>query len=322
MQFERVHRGNVTAVLLALAVLAASCKRVPLHDASAQVYLEIAQALDQPMVVPDTIDLASNPAYYEKYHIPEPAKMVACFYDPTTHALVDKEYVGPFGGHINELSPGTYDLMVYQLGTLSTQTENDDARNAMRAFTSIITKADPVITEPDHIMAGKLASVTIPHNPGGDESVLIHVDAQTALETWAFIAKGVTGIENVKDVRAMISHQANSKFLWSGQNPNAPVYLPSTAVSDPAHKCFYGVYNTFGNLSGQVVLHLIVTNHAGAQQLFGFDVTDQITDPLNVNKIIRVEGGIDISSSGGTDVGGYDPYVHDWDEEIIIIPIN
>ena len=113
MQFERVHRGNVTAVLLALAVLAASCKRVPLHDASAQVYLEIAQALDQPMVVPDTIDLASNPAYYEKYHIPEPAKMVACFYDPTTHALVDKEYVGPYGGHINELSPGTYDLMVY-----------------------------------------------------------------------------------------------------------------------------------------------------------------------------------------------------------------
>ena len=312
----------MAAMLLAVLLSAASCKRVPLYEARSLVYLEIGLTLDQPMVVPDTIDLASNPSYYEKYHLPEPSKMVACFYDVNTHALVDKEYVGPYGGYITSLSAGTYDLLVYQLGTLSTQTENDDTRNAMRAFTSVITKADPVITEPDHIQVGKLTSVIIPERPGSNDPVVIHTDAQTALETWAFIAKGVTGIENVKEVRAMISHQANSKFLWSGQNPNAPVYLPSTAVSDPAHKCFYGVYNTFGNLTGQVVLHLIVTNLAGAQQLFGFDVTDQITDPLNVNKIIRVEGGIDISSSGGTDVGGYDPYVHDWDEEIIIIPIN
>ena len=123
-------------MLLAVLLSAASCKRVPLYEARSLVYLEIGLTLDQPMVVPDTIDLASNPSYYEKYHLPEPSKMVACFYDVNTHALVDKEYVGPYGGYITSLSAGTYDLLVYQLGTLSTQTENDDTRNAMRAFTS------------------------------------------------------------------------------------------------------------------------------------------------------------------------------------------
>jgi len=333
------------SMFMALAAMsglffAASCQRVPLYDAESSIYLELSPKLDVGLTVPDPIDLQANPQYNSKVHIARPSHMVACFYDSETHALVDKEYVEAEGGYITSLSAGTYDMLVYQLGTLSTQAEKDDVRDDLRAFTSDITAStgrwrrsagidmtkannDNVIAEPDHILVARLADVVIPEHVGTDGPMVIRADAVSSVETYTFIADNINGIENVRSVQALVTGQASCKYLWLSNYPLTPVNLLTTAVVDRVHNCFYGVYDTFGNLSGKVYINIIVITNDGEEHIFTSDVTDQVNDPSNDDHTIDIDDLIDVTDTGGgSDLGGYDPLVDDWDDEVIDIDIS
>ena len=337
--FDHIRYFSAAVLIVAGLFSASSCKRVPLHDPESSIYLELSPRLDVGIAVPDTIDLQANPQYNSKLHIATPSRMVACFYDSKTHKLADKEYVDAEGGYISSLPAGTYDMLVYQLGTSSTQTEKDGVRDEMRAFTSDITasagrwrrtSADPrtkanndiVIVEPDHILVARLASVTIPENAGSDGPYVIKADAATSLDTYSFIARNIQGIENARTVQAMVTGQAGSKYLWAGNYPLTPANLLTSAVVDLPHKCFYGVYNTFGNFSGKVCINLIIIATDGQEHIFSSDVTDQVNDPGNTDHVIYIDDLIEITVSGDSGESGYNPTVDEWDDEIIDIPIS
>lgn len=335
--FEHIRRA-LWVLLGFLAV--ASCRRVPLYDSSSGIYLELQLKLNLDMTVSDTIDLSSHPQYYNKVHLTAPTRLAACFYDAATHQLVAKEYVGPTGGYISSVPAGTYDLLVYELGTLVTQIANENVRGQLKAHTSDISSSalggfgstltrggsnatlntDPVITEPDHLLVARLANVIIPDHADIDESIVIHADGSSMVETYSFVVSNVTGIENVSSVQAVITGQASARFLWDGHNPTAPVNILTSAVIDRTRKCFYGVYNTFGQIAGQVFLNILVTTTTGENKVYPIDISEQIKDPDNTDHRITA-GPVDITVSGGTGEG-YNPSVSEWDDEIIDIPIK
>lgn len=318
------------ALLLLMAVV--SCKRVPLYDASSGIYLELQLKLNLDMTVSDTIDLGAHPQYYNKVHLTAPSRLAACFYDVNTHQLVAKEFVGPTGGYITSVPAGTYDILVYELGTIVTLTAQDDSRDYLKAHTRDITSSvsgvfrsstsDPVISEPDHLLVAKKAGVVIPDHADIDETVVIHVDGNSMVETYSFIVKNIIGMENVNNVQALITGQASSRFLWDGHNPTSPVGLLTTSVMDPTRKCFYGVYNTFGQIAAQIKLNVLVTTTAGEELVYPVDITDQVTDPGNTDHKITVTDTIKIVPKGGAATEGYSPTVNEWDDEIIDVPIS
>ncbi|MBR3658636.1 MAG: hypothetical protein IKN61_01865, partial [Bacteroidaceae bacterium] len=84
-------RHIIYAIVGLLAV--ASCRRVPLYDASSNIYLELQLKLNLDLTVSDTIDLSNYPQYYNKVHLKSPERLAACFYDVNTKQLVAKEFV-------------------------------------------------------------------------------------------------------------------------------------------------------------------------------------------------------------------------------------
>ena len=138
-----MRRLSVRHIIYAIVGLlaAASCRRVPLYDASSNIYLELQLKLNLDLTVSDTIDLSSYPQYYNKVHLKSPERLAACFYDVNTKQLVAKEFVGPTGGYITSVPSGTYDILVYELGTLVTQVDNIESRDLFKARTSDITQS-------------------------------------------------------------------------------------------------------------------------------------------------------------------------------------
>ena len=328
--------------VLAGLLLAASCRRVPLYDSSSGIYLELQLKLNLDLTVSDTINLDRYPDYYNKLHLAAPSRLAACFYDSKTHRLVVKEYVGPTGGYIKSVPSGTYDILVYELGTIVTQTTDDNVRGQLKAQTSDITSSvspgfrlgstrgttssslnsSPIISEPDHILVARLSDVVIPEHADIDETIVIHADGSSMVETYSFIVKNVTGMENVRSVQALITGQASSRYLWDGHNPTAPVNLLTTSVVDRSRNCMYGVYNTFGQISAQIYFNILVTTTTGEELIYPVNVTDQIIDPDNTDHKITITDTIKVTPSGDGASEGYMPVVNEWDDEIIAVPIN
>lgn len=327
---------NTRLALIALVGLlaAGSCRRVPLYDASSHIVLELQLKLNQDITLSDTVDLNSYPQYYEKVHLKTPERLAACFYDVNTHQMVAKEYVGPTGGYITSVPSGTYDILVYELGTLVTQVVGNDMRGEIKAHTSDITSSvstafmakatkagtntDAVISEPDHLIVARLSGVFIPDHADIDDTYVIHADGKSSVETYSFIVRNVKGFEQVRSVQALISGQASSKYLWDGHNPTATVNLLTSAVVDKGLKCFYGVYNTFGQTGAKVYLNFLVTTVNGTEEVFPIDITDKVVNPDNV----IVVDSLVIPPMGDSPHGGYNPTVNDWDDEEINVPIN
>lgn len=327
---------HIRMALLALVGLlaAGSCRRVPLYDASSHIVLELQLNLNKNLTTSDTIDLNSYPQYYDKVHLKAPDRLAACFYDMNTHQLVAKEYVGPTGGYITSVPSGTYDILVYELGTLVTQVEGNDMLSQIKARTSDITQSvstgfmskatkadpntDPVISEPDHLIVARLSGVFIPNHADIDDTYVIHANGQSSVETYSFLIRNVKGIEQVRSVQALISGQASSKYLWDGHNPTATVNLLTTVVADRSLKCFYGVYNTFGQIGAKVYLNFLVTTVNGTEDVFPIDITDKVVNPDNV---IVVDSLI-IPPMGDKTYEGYNPSVTDWDDEVIDVSIQ
>ena len=331
-----MRRLGVRHIIYALVGLlaVASCKRVPLYDASSKIWLELQLKLAMDVTVSDTIDLNSYPQYYDKVHLKTPERLAACFYDMNTHQLVAKEYVGPTGGYITSVPSGTYDVLVYELGTLVTQVDNNEMRGQIKARTSDITQSvstgfmskttkadpntDPVISEPDHLIVARLSGVFVPDYADIDGSYVIHADGQSSVETYSFIVRNVKGLEQVRSVQALISGQASSKFLWDGHNPTSTVNLLTSAVADRTLNCLYGVYNTFGQIGAKVYLNFLVTTIAGDETVFPVDITDEVDNP---DYVIVIDSLV-IPPMGDKPHGGYNPTVNDWDDEVIDVPIN
>ncbi len=328
-------------LLLTLLCLfpATGCKRIPLYDPLSDVYLKLNLKLNTDVKLNDDIDLEGDAALREKVYGKMPEQVRACFYDTQTHALMAEEFLPPTGGFIN-VPAGTYDIIVYSLGTEATRVEGTASRAGANAFTSqlgITIKAknnanpseestighQPVIYEPDHIFVGTKENVIIPIHSEIDKTHYIEMEMTTLLETYSLEVRNIEGAERIKSIDVYITGQAPSKHMWDRRFPSkiSAIYFPSEPKAEEDR--LYTVFNTFGKFPGahnDVILNVIVTGVDGGQYQFTYDVTDQFDNPDNINHALIIDDEKIVIPD--KNAGGFRPDVKDWDIEIIPVPIN
>ena len=326
--------------LLLLALFSAtplSCRRIPLYDPQAGVYLKLDIQLNTNIHLNDDIDIEGDPELHDKVYGKVPELVRACFYDPDTHQLVAEDIL-PAGGGFIDIDAGVYDLIVYSLGTESTRVADTDVRAAAYAYTSNVgnqlrlTKTEDdgtvtydnqqVIYEPDHMFVGRKASVVIPVRSENDRVVVIESSLTSLVESWSFEVLYVEGAGRISKADVYITGQAPSKYLWDERFPRYPstLYFPVEVNTRKGH--IYSVFNTFGkfpNYQNKVYLNVLVTDSQGERYLWVFDVTEQFDNPDNIHNEIIIDEPIEVPESG--EGHGIWQRVTDWDETVINIDI-
>ena len=334
-------KKTLTALLALLAL--ASCTRIPLYDPLADVYLKLSIRLNTDTVLNEDLDIKGNAYLEEKVYGKMPERVRACFYDVTDHTMVQEIFLPPEGGFV-EIPAGTYDLIVYGLGTTVTRIDGENSRAGARAYTSETntrvkvssragTAADgsavettiidqAVINEPDHLFVGRREAIVVPVRSEIDKTVVIECELTSLVESYSFELRNVVGAERIDKAEIYITGQSPSRYLWDGRRPNrvAAIWFQGEINEKKGH--IYTVFNTFGKYPGMqnfVFLNVRVADTSGNLYQWEFDVTDQFDNPDNVHHEIIIDEVVEIpdpGSGGGT----LSPVVNDW--QIVEIPIT
>lgn len=327
---------RLAALLLVCTLLAGACQRRPFSSRNTGVNLV----------------LTINTRIVNQVDVAVPANMRVGMYSPDNYSLRYADFVGPEGGYINP-EPGTYDILVYNFETESTILRGEDDFLKAEAYTNEISPylkgqlkglleqrrklrqerlaassvsetaatddEERVVYEPDHLFVGRVKGQDIPQLllEEGDREIVIEVDATSIVETWKIEIKGVQGAEYISSISAVISGQAASTYLYSGEDSDESVSVYFTMQTNRARTSdegmIMGSFNTFGKKPGvesELSLDMSITDSGGNTYDLHYDLTSDFQD--NPERVIVIEDDISIDppSSGG---GGFDPSVEDWD---------
>lgn len=328
---------RLAALLLVCTLLAGACQRRPFSSRNTGVNLV----------------LKINTRIVNQVDVALPANMRVGMYSHDNHSLSYADFVGPEGGYISP-EPGTYDILVYNFETESTILRGEDDFLKAEAYTNEISPylkgqikglleqrrklrqerlasssvsetaatddEERVVYEPDHLFVGRVKGQDIPRLllEEGDREIVIEVDATSIVETWKIEIKGVQGAEYISSISAIISGQAASTYLYSGEDSDESVSVYFTMQTNRARTSdegmIMGSFNTFGKKPGvesELSLDVSITDSGGNNYDLHYDITSDFLD--NPERVIVIEDDISIDppSSGG---GGFDPSVEDWDD--------
>lgn len=319
-------RGRTVIVMLAAVVMSAlSCQRRDFAEKVTEVNL--------------SLNIKTQVA--NAGEVPAPETMRVDLYDVKTGKLKYTDYIEAEGGYIHP-APGTYDMVVYNIGTEAVQIRNESDINEIEAYTSEVSAFlkgqlaqffadiakikesqerskspadEKVIYEPDHIFVGRADEVEIPVIYEGEErEVVIEVDAHPEVETWKVTVANVKGLEYVQNVVAVISGQAESHFIGRGEDSGESVSIYFEKKKDMENKVLTGTFNTFGKHpteKGILSLDINVTDTGGSDHHFHFDVDSQFQD--NPDSHIVIDDPIEIEEPKVAG-GGFAPSVDDWED--------
>ena len=319
-------KGRTVIVMLAAVVMSAlSCQRRDFAEKVTEVNL--------------SLNVKTHVA--NAGEVPAPETMRVDLYDVKTGKLKYTDYIEAEGGYIHP-APGTYDMVVYNIGTEAVQIRNESDINEIEAYTSEVSAFlkgqlaqffadiakikesqerskspadEKVIYEPDHIFVGRADEVEIPVIYEGEErEVVIEVDAHPEVETWKVTVANVKGLEYVQNVVAVISGQAESHFIGRGEDSGESVSIYFEKKKDMENKVLTGTFNTFGKHpteKGILSLDINVTDTGGSNHHFHFDVDSQFQD--NPGSHIVIDDPIEIEEPKVAG-GGFAPSVDDWED--------
>lgn len=318
-------RTRMTAALvLTMAMLAASCQRRPFAEHTTEVNIVLNVKTD--IVINDDV--------------PMPETMRIGLYETDGGSVQYTDYISSTGGLIHP-KPGTYDLVVYNIGTESTQIRNEKSHDDIEAFTSEVSsflksqlrkflekraqaqaKAEPeakeekIVFEPDHLFVGHLRQTEIPAllEDGEDIEIHLNVDAHSVVETWNVEIPNVDGVEYVQKAVAIISGQAGSHFIGREEDSSESVSIYFEMSVDKETGVLFGKFNTFGkHPEAQSVLSLDInlTDTGGNEHHYHFDVDSDFMDNPALEIVVEDVVKVEQPTGGG---GGFVPTVNDWDE--------
>lgn len=309
-----------------LLICLTGCEFIPLYDLEGNVVVNITYNLEQQVNVRQGFDPAGVSAFSEKVHGKLPEYVQIQFYEADTHAIVIDQYIDASGGILN-VPPGFYDILIYSLNTKVTEVTGSTlsgkyAYTEMTSRTYDIGKYRKIIAEPDHLYVTGLNNVEVlPIKDDIHTITYIDVTASSILETWTIEMTDVEGLEYIAGCELFITSQEGRSFLLGDRKGNQPGALKINAYPDFNGKRLYSVFNTFGryeNFTEKVTAVLKITNTAGNEYLFEYDVTDQFDDFENVGHNLVINQHIVIPDDGGTG-GGFDPVVNPWWDPVIVI---
>ena len=319
-------KGRTVIVMLAAVVMSAlSCQRRDFAEKVTEVNL--------------SLNVKTHVA--NAGEVPAPETMRVDLYDVKTGKLKYTDYIEAEGGYIHP-APGTYDMVIYNIGTEAVQIRNESDINEIEAYTSEVSAFlkgqlaqffadiakikesqerskspadEKVIYEPDHLFVGRADEVEIPVIYEGEErEVVIEVDAHPEVETWKVTVANVKGLEYVQNVVAVISGQAESHFIGRGEDSGESVSIYFEKKKDMENKVLTGTFNTFGKHpteKGILSLDINVTDTGGSDHHFHFDVDSHFQD--NPDSHIVIDDPIEIEEPKVAG-GGFAPSVDDWED--------
>lgn len=313
-------------IIAAFLICLSGCNFIPLYDLEGNVMIILDYQLEQQVSVRAGFDPAGVAAFNEKVHGKLPEHIQVQFYETGTHTLVKDEFLDTFGGMM-DVPSGNYDVLIYSLGTKATEVDGSTldgkyAATKQSSRTYEIGTYRNVITEPDHLYLATVSNVEIaPVKDDIDTITTVRDTAASILSTWTIEWLNVEGLGYIAECEMFLTSQKGRAYLWGNRAGNQVGALKISAYPDFNGKRLYSIFNTFGrsaDFTRDVAAVLRVTNTAGKEYIFDFDVTDQFDDPDNTGHNLVIDHAITIPDDGGGGSGEFDPVVNPWWDPIII----
>lgn len=272
----------------------------------------------------------------------KPTIFVASFYDVETGKLAYSTFVRseshpmglPAGGFVTGITPGDYDLIIYNFDTHVTSIEEKGWYDRIYAFAEVAgrSKDVPITYAPDHLYWHK-ERVHVPYITEHDGVHIIRASLRTVLESWTVIIDGVKNANLATGIVFYISGQAIGRYLGKdelvgqrsivmfGGRPEAVDVLPvepdvvETKAEDEEPYVIVGDYTTFGRLAGvdRILLTMQIAGPNGSVYTAQEDVTAQVIDPANTEHVIRATVDIEIQERPD---GGFNPEATPWEPDV------
>ena len=314
------------AVATACLLLLASCHHIPLYDGESGVYLKVTFNPDRQTEE----KIAAGKATL-------PSGIMVLFYSSETHTYITEDFLPANGGFI-DVPVGTYDILVHSLGNESTLIRDNSREGSICAYTSTsgksltMTKSDiqgnpisniqfPIANQPDYLYVGRAEQVYIPPKADISETLRIEIEVEPVVETWTFEAKNIEGAQNISKASCYVTGQIAEKYLWDLRHSDNICAYPFNANYYDSQRCIVGEFQTFGKhpqALSDIFLNILVQHAEGGMYQWIFNVTDQFTDPDNVEHKLIVTEKIVVPDA---EAGGFTPSVNDWSSEITDIPL-
>ena len=294
---------TITGIVAAALLEMCSCQREPIYDGRSEYRIEITPEYDMLYNTPD-----KDPNLYR-----------VLFYDPLSHKLVTSNTVGTKGGYLYNITPGVYDIVVYNYTMNKTKVSHEENLNSLMALTTVLSYQDlPVVETPDHLLVAKMEDVVIPHLTVNDSEFVLKVTPKSIVDSWCLVINGIKGLRNVNYIDTYITGQAQAVYLDKGKggisDVNVTIFFP--AVCDLGRGIIYTPFNTFGKIEDKVSdlrLNIRIVGSGGDEYVCEADVSDQFEDPDNVNHIITATFDVTVKERKN---GGMSPVADDWNPEI------
>ncbi len=334
----RLRKGGrlLSCFLFALSLTLSSCNFRPLIDPAFAVRVRIEV---------DTTNMKNinTGIYNPEVPVPEIEQEVmhVMFYDSKEGDLVTEAYISeretaPNGNPVIcgnvMISHGTYHMLGYNFGTLSTVISDYDSWPRITAKTSPVSESivyeyrskvdnEEIITyEPDHLITTSHAKEYIPYH---EDVWTIDAVARPILDTYYLQIK-VQGLEYVSSAQAFLSSMAGGNRLAGNERITDPlntIYFSLMKSTDKGEPVICAIFNTFGHIDGEtnnLAVTFDVRTKDGKSQQHSFDITDVFKTPnaidhnwLLIDDVITIEPPEETTPGGG----GMDPSVEDWENE-------
>ncbi|MBO4455587.1 MAG: DUF5119 domain-containing protein [Bacteroidales bacterium] len=343
---------------IVLILLAASCDLRPLEDPSELVNIRINVNVKTVINVtarhtlytgnPKINELTAEKDYQLKTDI-----MRVLIYNPKTKSLVNQSFVTSksekedgsqmFTGTLN-ISYGTFDFLVYNFDTPTTQVKDENNEDQILAYTNELTesqrssmlgsKADtfdniPIHLEPEHLMVAHHPEMRVsPH----DTVVVIHTEASSIIDTY-YIQIHVEGMQYASTrANAVISGVSPSNHIGQGTtgggvrttDPAGAVCFELRQSTDTTYAgankdIMCAVFNTFGKIpdaKSDLRVTFNVVDIAGnlQQKEVNLDEIFKTEDAVERHWLLIDEvWTIEKPENPSTPGSGFQPWVTDWE---------
>lgn len=323
-------KRTINAIILMAAAAAclfsAACQRDPIVYPTSDYYVAI-------KVNASTSD-DSRPTMYS-----------VNFYDTLTHKLVLNTYIKadqhpaglPDGGYVTGITPGTYDLLVYNFDTRVASVANVDYLSQTYAHSSVAgyTNNVPVIYAPDHLYS-YCERVNVPYITAEDGTYVIETVLDPRVEDWTVIVYGVKNLDIATGIMFYLGGQTAGTMLgpvkklaergivmFPGAVREAQNYTPVDSLSTKSGEnlIIYTPYTTFGKLDEDMrcMMTIQITGPNGSVYYGQVDVTDQILDQQDKDHVIIIDSDIEVKPR---EDGGFNPLVDPWDPDVTTIVLE
>ena len=312
----------------ACVLLGLSACRAKLHNPITDTYVQVSFTLESGVKIPEGFPV-NNPLFADKIVGKQPTTLRMLFYNVETMELEAEEFLPAEGGFV-VVEPGTYHVLVYGLGTESSQIGGIDYLNTTYVTSSatgmrvsmagLVTKGATdydIVHEPDHFFAYKLENFEVTRHSATGAPHLIDANLKSLVKSYSFQLTTVEEIERIAKVELIVTGQTPGLYVWDGRYPeNRRSAVSSPCLVDREKGTISCIFNSFGRLPGEPVFaYLLITDYQGHTFQIIYDITDIIEDPSN--PVIEIDDPITIPDTEG----GFTQEVNEWEEEIIPITL-